>query len=576
MKQQLTTAIRASLTKLQSELENGFELPETVQIENTRDPSHGDFASNIAMVLSKQVGMPPRNLAESIINALPAMAEVSRVEIAGPGFINFFIRQAEQSSVLQKIANQAGQFGCSQEYSGQRALVEFVSANPTGPLHVGHGRGAAYGAVVSNLLAAVGYKVDREYYVNDAGRQMDILATSVYLRYLELHGATIDFPDNAYQGDYIVDIAQSLKDEHADRYCHELQELNASEAEARLDELILNVKTALGSNYSIFHQRALDTILDDIRVELKEFGVEFDDWFSERSLKNNQLIDQAIETLQNNNYLYVKDGATWFKSTELGDEKDRVVIRDNGEGTYFASDIAYHHQKFLRGYDKIIDIWGADHHGYIARVRAALQALGHDASRLEVLLVQFVSLFRGDEKMQMSTRSGQFVSLGELRAEVGRDATRFFYVMRKNEQHLDFDLELAKSNSKDNPVYYIQYAHARICRLFEKLEQDHGVYEFQQSVEYLSCLDNEAEQELLKKLAQYPEMILKSAEQFAPHNLVYYLRDLGNRFHTYYDSNRILDMADDIKLARMGLCFGVRQVIANGLDLLGVSAPESM
>ena len=576
MKQQLSAAINTALVCLRDQLESEFEIPAKIQIESTRDPSHGDFASNVALALGKVLGMAPRDLAERIIANLPDSDDIAKVEIAGPGFINFFIQQTTQSLILQTIAEQGNAFGRHSQYQGRRALVEFVSANPTGPLHVGHGRGAAYGAVVSNLLSAVGYEVDREYYVNDAGRQMDILAASVYLRYLQSHGQELTFPDNAYQGDYIKDIASQLQSEHGDRFCHSISAIEGDDAESRLDQLISQVKQLLGEDYRLFHSHALNTILKDIQQDLKQFGVEFEDWFSERSLSDNDQIGKAIQTLQENGHLYVKDGATWFKSTALGDEKDRVIIRDNGEGTYFASDIAYHHEKFLRGYDKIIDIWGADHHGYIARVRAALKALGHDDSKLDVLLVQFVALYRGDEKMSMSTRSGEFISLAELREEVGTDATRFFYVMRKSEQHLDFDLELAKSNSKDNPVYYIQYAHARICRLFEKLQAVHGAYEFEHSLSYLDKLDNEREQQLLKQLAQYPELILKAAEQYAPHNLVYYLKDLGNSFHSYYDTHRILDMPEDVLLARMALCFGVRQVIANGLGLLGVRAPKSM
>ncbi len=591
MKQRIAELIQQSLAKIQTEESLEFAVPDSIQVETTRDPTHGDFASNIALVLSKPAKTQPRKLAELICKHLPKSAEISKVEIAGPGFINFFLEQATQFSIIEKILTEKNTFGQSDFGKDKPVLIEFVSANPTGPLHVGHGRGAAYGDVVANLLQAIGYKIDREYYVNDAGRQMDILAASVYLRYLELHGKQIEFPANGYQGDYIIDIAQSLKQQFNDSLLHDIHIPHVKEPiepteeekaeykrqlEIAMDELIQSCKQELDSNYQTIHAAGLDSILQNIQDDLKTFGVEFDRWYSERSLSDENKISTALNVLEQNNHIYEKEGAKWFRSEALGDEKDRVVVRDNGEGTYFASDIAYHYDKLNRRYDKIIDIWGADHHGYIARVRAALKALGQDDDKLDILLVQFVSLFRGSEKIQMSTRSGQFITLEELREDVGTDATRFFYVMRKSEQHLDFDLELAKSRNKENPVYYIQYAHARICRLLEKLESQGIKIDIKNDLVFLQNLIESKETELLKTLAKYPETIQKAAIQYEPHNLVYYLKDLSNEFHTYYDTHRILDEPENIQKARIILCLAVKQIIQNGLGLLGVSAPESM
>ena len=576
MKDHIVELIIESLKKLQAEQALSFPIPEVIQVETTRDRKHGDFATNIAMVLSKVVSMQPRKLAELICQFLPDSTHVQKVDIAGPGFINFFLNQTTQYSVIENILDQQQTYGHSDRFSGQSALIEFVSANPTGPLHVGHGRGAAYGAALANLLRAIGYQVDCEYYVNDAGRQMDILAISVYLRYLELNQQSINFPDNAYQGDYIISIADELFKQHGSSLVHEIEIKTFDDPEKTLDGIIQSCKTQLGDDYQSIHTAGLNAILENIQNDLQEFGVEFERWFSEQSLNANNSIADTLSQLEENQYIYEKNGAKWFRSESLGDEKDRVVVRDNGEGTYFASDIAYHNDKFNRGYDKIIDIWGADHHGYIARVRAALKALKLDDNKLDILLVQFVSLFRGKEKVQMSTRSGQFVTLKELREEVGKDATRFFYVMRKSEQHLDFDLELAKSRNKENPVYYIQYAHARICRLMEKLQQSDIEYQQQAALENLAVLTEDKESELIKTLSSFPEVVSKSAVHYEPHTLVYYLKSLAHEFHTYYDSHRILGMNSEIVQARVTLCLSVKQVIQNGLSLLGVSAPESM
>ncbi|SHN91045.1 Arginyl-tRNA synthetase, partial [Bathymodiolus heckerae thiotrophic gill symbiont] len=465
MKQQLQELLTQAIQAL---IDEGVldSLPDTIRIDHSKDKSQGDFASNIAMVLSKQAKCAPKVLAEQIIEKLTQASEIEKIEIAGPGFINFFMSQGSNNQVLEDILSEADGFGLSEFGKGQRVLLEFVSANPTGPLHVGHGRGAAYGATVSNLLRAVGFEVDNEYYVNDAGRQMDILATSVYLRFCEVS----IFPDNAYKGDYIIDIAKQLtnikKHDIAQGVCKD--EKNGGDKEKHIDGLIANCKEALGVDYKKVYKLAIDNILSGIKADLSEFGVDYQQWFSEQSLVDSGRSEKTVKSLQASGHIYEKDGALWFKTTDFGDDLDRVVVRENGMHTYFASDIAYHLEKFERGYDKIINIWGSDHHGYIARVKASVSALGHDADKLEILLVQFANLYRSGKKVAMSTRSGSFVKLEELRQEVGDDAARFFYILRKSEQHMDFDLDLAKSKTNENPVFYIQYAHARICSVLAK------------------------------------------------------------------------------------------------------------
>ncbi|HSH29965.1 MAG TPA: arginine--tRNA ligase, partial [Thiohalobacter sp.] len=471
MKHLLQDLLQHSLNALQGDGTLPGDLEAEIHLERTRDAAHGDFATNLAMTLCKPARSKPRDLAGKLVAALPPSAFVKRVEIAGPGFINFTLTADAWHQGIDRILEQGAAYGRSNLGGNQPVQVEFVSANPTGPLHVGHGRGAAYGAAVADLLAAVGFSVHREYYVNDAGRQMDILAASVYLRYLELCGEEFVFPSNGYKGDYVWDIGATLHRNHGDAWRVSTDELYADvpadapegDKEAHIDGLIARIQSRLGpERYREVFDAGLNEILANIRQDLKEFGVEYDAWFSERSLNERSLVDTAIARLQQAGYLYEQDGAIWFRSTDFGDEKDRVVVRDNGVKTYFASDIAYHMNKLERGFARVIDVWGADHHGYVPRVKAALQALGDDIDRLDVLLVQFAILYRGGEKVQMSTRSGEFVTLRELRHEVGNDAARFFYVMRKCEQHLDFDLDLAKSQSSDNPVYYIQYAHARV------------------------------------------------------------------------------------------------------------------
>ena len=538
------------------------------------------------MMLAKPAKKNPRELAQSLIDALPNSDILEKVEIAGPGFINFFIKQSNTLSVIDTINTQAETYGLSNIGAGRKVQIEYVSANPTGPLHVGHGRGAAYGATVASLLAAIGFEVHREYYVNDAGRQMDILGTSVWLRYLEHCGVEITFPCNAYKGEYVKDIAEQLFAQHDKNLMHPsaavfegipADEPAGGDKEAHIDALINRAKTLLGDeSYRQVFDLGLNIIIDDIREDLSEFGVEFEEWFSERSLAGKGLIKQAVERLQAANYVYEKDGALWFKSTEFGDEKDRVVVRDNGQSTYFASDIAYHMDKLERGFDRVIDIWGADHHGYIPRVRAALQALGDDVDKLDVLLVQFAILYRGGEKVPMSTRSGSFVTLRELRSEVGNDAARFFYVLRKCEQHMDFDLDLAKSQSSDNPVYYIQYAHARICSIFRQLEEKQLTHDIKMGSENLSLLTEKHEIDLAVSLAKYPEILEKAALNEEPHLLAHFLRDLANELHTYYNAHQFIVDDEAVRNSRLTLINATRHVLHNGLKLLGVSAPERM
>ena len=586
MKSRLQSLIDEALARLQADGVLPADLEPRIQIERTRDASHGDFASNVALMLARPAGMKPRELAERIVGALPGAAEVAKVEIAGPGFINFFIRDTALMEVVRTVLEQGEAFGRSDIGGGKRVQVEFVSANPTGPLHVGHGRGAAYGATVADLLAAVGYAVHREYYVNDAGRQMDILAASVWLRYLELCGEELPFPANAYQGDYVWDIAASLHRTHGERFRHPWSEVakdlppdepEGGDKEQYIDAVIARARKLLGeADYRIVFDTALNYILDDIRDDLEHFGVVYDEWYSERRLTENGLVDQAIERLKASGHTYEKDGALWFRSTDYGDEKDRVLVRENGQTTYFASDIAYHMDKLERGFEWVIDIWGADHHGYVPRVRAALQALGEDVDKLHVLLVQFAVLYRGGQKVQMSTRSGEFVTLRQLRKEVGTDAARFFYVMRKCEQHLDFDLDLAKSQSADNPVYYIQYAHARVCSVFRQLDEKGLSYDEAAGLAHLDRLTEAHEQALITRLDRYPELIESAALQHEPHQLAHYLRELANDFHTYYNAHQFLVDDPDLRNARLALIKATRQVIANGLGLLGVSAPESM
>jgi arginyl-tRNA synthetase len=583
LKQIINDLIAQALLELAQASQIPAELSVNIQVTPARDASQGDYASNIALMLAKPVGMAPRALAELIVGKLPAVDAIEKIEVAGPGFINFFVASSTSHSVIRRILEQGEDFGRSELGQGSKIQVEFVSANPTGPLHVGHGRGAAFGATLANLLSFVGYEVQKEYYVNDAGRQMHILGTSVWLRYLELCGETIVFPSNGYQGDYVWDIAATLHRENADRFHRPVAQVMADvsadapagDKEKHIDDLIANAHGLLGEDeYRIVFDLALVTLTDVIRVDLQNFGVDFDRWFSERSLSDEGLIEQAITRLQDNGHVYEQDGALWFRSSDFGDEKDRVVRRDNGQTTYFASDIAYHMNKFDRGFDKVINIWGADHHGYIPRVKASLSALGYLADNLEVQLVQFANLFENGIKISMSTRSGEFVTLRQLREDVGLDAARFFYVMRKAEQHMDFDLDLAREQSNDNPVYYLQYAHARICSVRRQCI-DKGI-DVSVAEANLARLDNTHEQALVKQLGQFPERVEAAASRREPHLVVNYMRDLANQFHSWYNAHHFLVDDSELRDARLALASAIGQVLRNGLKLMGVSAPEKM
>ena len=562
-----------------------FDIP-AIQIERTKDKAHGDFACNIAMMLARSVKKNPRQIASLLVENLLEADFITKVEVAGPGFINFTLSAETAQEVVKSVMEQGQEYGRSKLGEGRSVQVEFVSANPTGPLHVGHGRGAAYGSVVSSLLLAVGFDVHREYYVNDAGRQMDILATSVWLRYLEACGEKVAFPSNGYKGEYVLSIAKSLKDKHGRLLLKQTStvydaipkdEPMGGDKEEHVDALIDKAKELLGPDaYKKVFDAGLDQILSEIRKDLADFGTEYDEWFSERSLMESGMVEKAIAELKEAEMLYQQDGAWWFKSTAFGDEKDRVVVRDNGQTTYFASDIAYHLNKFQRGFDKVIDIWGSDHHGYIPRVKASLSAMKQKVDKLEVLLVQFAVLYRGSEKVAMSTRSGQFVTLRELREEVGKDAARFFYVLRSADQHMDFDLELAKSQSNDNPVYYVQYAHARVCSVFRQLTERGLAWDRRIGESNLQYLTQEHEQVLLSMLARYPEVVSSAAMGYTPHSLAHYLMDLARDFHTYYNAHQFIIEDQTLCQARLTLVAAVRQVIANGLLILGVSAPETM
>ena len=583
MKTSIAQLVDAALAKL-PELAESQELSSAgTTVERTRDPRHGDFATNIAMRLAKSISTNPRELAGRIIESLPSSDVIDRAEIAGPGFINFFVSDTAFRKEVAAIVEAGDSYGRMTPRAEPRVLLEFVSANPTGPLHVGHGRHAAFGATVGNLLEAAGYSVHREYYVNDAGRQMDILGVSTLLRALELRGQTIRIPRGGYRGDYIRDIAAAIDtsmvpDIDASHLTEGLPpDEPEGDREAHIGALIDRVQEVLGEGaFHAVRQQSLESIREDIENDLEEFGVTYDRWFSEQSLTTDGRIDEALDVLRERRMLYVKDGATWFRATDYGDEKDRVVVRENGKKTYFASDIAYHYDKRRRGYDHLVDVLGADHHGYVARVRAGLEAMGYAGDCLEVPLVQFVTLYRGGEKQQMSTRSGEFITLRQLREEVGNDAARFFYVMRSNDQHLDFDLELAKSRSNDNPVYYIQYAHARVASVFRQLAEKGFEYDGKRGLAALQRLTEPHEKSLMSSLSRYPEVIELAAANRAPQHLVHYLRDLANDFHTYYNAHTFIVDDAGLRDARLTLISATRTVIASGLDILGVSAPEAM
>ncbi len=583
MRAQIDQLLRKTLARYAAEGGVGDSIDLNPQLERTRDPKHGDFTTNIALRLAKPLGRPPRELAAELAERIPESKLIAAVDVAGPGFINLTVAADAYLGQLSDLIEAGETYGRSEWGANRRVIVEYVSANPTGPLHVGHGRHAAYGASLSNLLRATGHDVHEEYYVNDAGRQMDILTVSVWLRYLQALGEELEFPQAAYQGDYVGRIARQLHAQWEDRLARfdrtSLQKILTDPPDSDdvlLDRIIAAVRYGLGdTGFSVISNAARYAVLDDIREDLDEFGVRPDNWYSERSLTDGGALERALERLNERDRLYVRDGAVWFKATEYGDEKDRVVVRENGATTYFASDIAYHYEKRTRGFDLLLDILGADHHGYVPRVRAGLQAMGEPGDSLEVRLVQFATLYRGKMKVQMSTRAGEYVTLRQLREEVGNDAARFFYVSRSYDQHLNFDLELAKAQSNDNPVYYVQYAHARVASLLKKMVSE-GFSLTPASRSDLRCLTESAEKELLVSLSRYPEVIHLAATNRAPTHVAQFLRTLAASFHSYYNAHRVLVSDDSLRNARVALARGVQQVLRNGLTLLGVSAPESM
>ena len=581
MKEKLKERLRGIIEDLYGNSESIHDEFE-ISIQDNKEKKYGDLASNIALVLAKPLKRNPQEIAEEIKGKFITDNEIVKVDVAGPGFINFFLSKESHSAVLKEISSQKDEFGKS-ESNNKRVLIEYVSSNPTGPLHVGHGRGAVFGSVLSKLMKEAGFQVDEEYYVNDFGRQMNILASSLWIRYAQIFDKNIKMLKVGYQGDYIVAIAQKLKQVRSDELyeCDEtiksLLENENEEPEKQTDQIIDSIKYKLNDEFSYIKDFALKEILELIKKDLLEFGVDHDSWFSESALykgEPNDLskVDRSIDELSSKGFIYEKEGATWFKSSELGDDKDRVLKRGNGEFTYFASDVAYHLDKYDRGYDRIINIWGSDHHGYLPRVRAAMEASEKNIEKLEVVFIQFANLIRSGKKVTMSTRSGEFITLKELIEEVTPEAARFFYINRKADQHLDFDLDLAKEQSKDNPLYYIQYAHARICSVLRKSRTK----EEELSTSELGLLDSSKEIEIQKILKQYPPLIQKAALASEPHLICYYLKDLASIFHSYYNTEKFIVEDQRLMNSRLFLLSGVKQVICNGLTVLGINAPNEM
>ncbi|HAM80731.1 arginine--tRNA ligase [Ornithinibacillus bavariensis] len=542
--------IKASVLK--AGLATEQELPDII-LEKPKDKAHGDFATNIAMQLARIAKKAPRQIAEDIVNNLNQdAASIEKIEIAGPGFINFFMKNDFLTDLIPTILEAGTEYGKTDYGHGQRIQVEFVSVNPTGNLHLGHARGAAFGDVLCNVLHAAGYAVEREYYINDAGNQIDNLALSVNARYLQALGQEASMPEDGYHGQDIVEIGKRLAEEHGDKWANKTEE----------------------ERLAYFKEYGLEYTLGRIKKDLDDFGVHFDNWFSERSLYQNDEIADVLNKLKAGGYIYEKDGATWFRSTDFNDDKDRVLVKNDGAFTYLTPDIAYHQNKLNRGFDKLINVWGADHHGYIPRMKAAIQALGYEADKLDVKIIQMVNLFDGGEKLRMSKRTGNAVSLRELMDEVGIDAVRYFFVARSNDTQLDFDVELARSESNDNPVYYVQYAHARICTMLKQAENK-GI-EIKQSFDP-SLLTSEKELDLLKKMGDFPRVIVDAAEKHAPQKITQYVFDLASLLHSFYNAEKVLD-SENVALtnARIALMKAVRITLENGLKLIGVNAPEKM
>jgi len=542
-----------------------------VEVEEPKLASHGDFSTNISMVMASSQKMPPRKIAETILKHLNDPEGILlKTEIAGPGFINFFINPSSWHSVLYSIHEDDTRYGASDIGKGKKIQVEFVSSNPTGPLHVGHGRGAAVGDTLANILSFCGYDVEKEYYINDSGRQINTLGHSVFLRYKELFGEDVEFPQDCYQGDYIRDLAREIKNRGGTIPFDGQNTVQKSGAENNLQDM-MDEKEAI----DICARFAAEYILEGIRKDLGSFGVTFDKWFSEQSLYDSGKVDAAINYFHDRKIIYEKDGALWFKTEGFGDEKDRVVVKKDGETTYFASDIAYHHNKFERGFERVIDVWGADHHGYIQRIAASIEASGYDRNRFDVILVQLVNLSRGGKPVAMSTRAGEFVTLRDVIAEVGRDAARFIFLTRHYESPLEFDLEIAKKQTNENPVYYVQYVHARISSIVRKA-LERGIRSITRDDDSIALLKAPEEIQLIKAMARYPDTIKSSANFMEPHRITYYLMNLASNFHAYYNGYRVLTDQPGLTLGRLYLVLAVQKVIRNGLTLLGVSAPNKM
>jgi len=537
---------------IQSGLASEAKIPQ-IMLEKPKEKSHGDFAANIAMQLARVAKMAPRKIAEQIVEQIDEdKANIEKIEIAGPGFINFFMKQDFLYEVIDTVLEQKGEYGKSNFGKNKRIQVEFVSVNPTGDLHLGHARGAAFGDALCNVLAAAGYEVEREYYINDAGNQIDKLAESIETRYMEALGKEAEMPEDGYYGQDIIEIGKELAEEHGDVWLQK-------DRKERL---------------AFFRHYGLKYELGKIKADLDEFGVFFDNWFSEMSLYEDGKIEKTLQELKEKGYTYEKDGATWFKSTAFGDDKDRVLIKQDGSYTYLTPDIAYHKDKLERGFDKIINVWGADHHGYVPRMRAAIQALGYPAEKFSVSIIQLVNLYENGEKVRMSKRTGKAVALRELVEDVGADAVRYIFTMRSNDSPLDFDIDLAKKQSNENPVYYVQYAHARICTMLEQAAEKG----FHLDADYdAKVLTNEKELDLLKHIATFPQVVVDAAEKEAPNRITQYVFDLASLLHSFYNAEKVIN-EDDVPLtkARLALMKAVQITIANALNIIGVSAPNKM
>jgi arginyl-tRNA synthetase len=555
MKQTVTEILLEALARAKSKGELKLDTQPAITLETPKDKNHGDMSSTFALSMSKIEGKPPRKIAEIVLaNLQDEEGIIEKTEIAGPGFINFFLKQDRWRKTLFDIDDQAHEYGLKDIGKGERVQVEFVSANPTGPLHVGHGRGAAVGDALANLLSAVGYDVQREFYINDAGRQVRLLAQSIYTRYQQALGNDVAFPEDGYHGEYIAEVAQEFTKVHGNKF----------------------LKVPLDQCSAEFADFGKDAMLADIRTDLEAFGVRFDVWFSERSLLADGSVQRSIEELKERGFAYEQDGALWLKSTAFGDDKDRVIIKKDGEYTYLATDIAYHRNKLARGFTQLVNIWGADHHGYIPRVQAVIQAFGHPKDSLHVLLVQLVSILRHGQPVPMSKRAGNFVTLRDVVQDVGADAARYIFLTRKTDSHLDFDLDIAKEQSRENPVYYVQYAHARISSVFREAESRGLAIPTREAVT-IDLLDLEEEQNIIKALAKYPELIEEAALAYEPHRLTFYLQDLAGLLHNYYFKHRIIDAEDSSRTgARLFLMKQVKTVIQSALKILGVTAPERM